>query len=74
MAGHSTLHPYLKSFDELSRTMNRIKNYANMYRDTITNKERYDIQTMLEAIDSAILCIPEQYHVSRYAQFKDKDK
>ena len=74
MAGHSTLHPYLKSYDELSRTMNRIKNYANMYRDTITNKERNAIETMIEAIDSAILCIPEQYHVSRYAQFKDKDK
>ena len=73
MAGHSTLHPYLKSFDELSRTMNRIKNYSQMYRDTITNKERYDIQELVNAIETAINCIPEQYHVSRYAQFKNKE-
>jgi hypothetical protein len=70
MAGHSQLHPYLKSYDELNRTINRIKNYANIYKDTITTKELYDIQTMIESIETAITCIPEQFHVSRYQQFK----
>jgi oligoendopeptidase F len=72
LAGHSTLHPYLKSYDELLRTMNRIKNYANMYRDTISNKEKYEIQEMIEAIETAIEKIPQQYHISRWNQFKNK--
>lgn len=72
MAGHSTLHPYLKSYDELNRTMNRIKNYENMYKDTISDKEKKEIYFMLEHIELAITYIPKKYHISRWNQFKNK--
>ena len=73
MAGHGKLHPYLKSYDELKRTMNRMVVYLDMFKDSISPKEKNEIEEMLKHIDSAILCIPSQYHVSRHNQFKDKE-
>jgi gas vesicle protein len=69
MAGHSQTHPYLKSYDELKRTHNRLQNYLNMYKDDISPKEKNSIQTILNNINDSIEEIPEKYHVSRWNQF-----
>jgi hypothetical protein len=70
MAGHAKLHPYLKTFDELQRSANRMTVYLDMYKESISIKEKKAILSMVEAINNAIMEIPEQYHLTRWNQFK----
>jgi uncharacterized protein YsxB (DUF464 family) len=72
MAGHSQKHPYLKSFDELKRTYNRLETYLDIYYETIPDDEKESIAIIMEKIDVAIKQIPEKYHITRWNQFKNK--
>jgi hypothetical protein len=44
--------------------------YLDMYKESISIKEKKAILSMVEAINNAIMEIPEQYHLTRWNQFK----
>lgn len=74
MAGHSTLHPYLKTYDECKRSANRMVNFLKIYGNGLAQRERENIETIIEHLTVTANLIPEEYQVSRYKQFKDDDK
>lgn len=69
MAGHTTKHPYLKTYDELTRSVNRMKTYLDIYWDAISDEEKESIQIIIEKLEVSIRQIPGKYHVSRWNQF-----
>jgi hypothetical protein len=70
MAGHSKLHPFLKSYDELSRSVKRMETYLAVYGDGMHQEEKEAVQSVIEHLTAAINHIPEQYQVSRWEQYK----
>jgi uncharacterized protein YsxB (DUF464 family) len=69
MPGPIKTHPFMKSYDELQRSINRMNTYLDMYYEIIPDDEKESIQIMVEKMEWAIKQIPDKYRVSRWKQF-----
>jgi hypothetical protein len=70
MAGHSNLHPFLKTYDECSRSLSRMNTYLNVFGANLSTDEREAVQTVIESLTEVLNWVPEQYHVPRKQQYK----
>jgi hypothetical protein len=74
MPGHLSTHPFIKSYDELQRSVKRMENYLDTNSAILSDDMQLQIQVMIESMEKAIRCIPESYRVTRHFQIKHKDK
>lgn len=71
MAGHLSIHPYFKSYDELQRTHKRLNIYLEMHvKDDI---ERQKLQTMIKLLDDVMSYIPNKYKLTKHELKKLKE-
>jgi hypothetical protein len=70
MAGHSHLHPFMKTYDECARSLSRMETYLNVFGKGLSVDEREAVQTVIESLTEVLNWIPEQYHVTRSKQYK----
>jgi uncharacterized protein YsxB (DUF464 family) len=73
MAGHLQIHPFYKSWDELQRTHKRMKNYLDMNFNLLDEEGKERLQIMLEGIEKAMHCVPEDYRVTKHHYTKEKN-
>lgn len=73
MAGHLKISPFLKSYDELQRTRNRMQAYLDINDGILTLEMRLAIEKMIRATDKAIEQIPLEYHLTKH-QYTKKDE
>jgi hypothetical protein len=70
MAGHSNLHPFMKTFDECARSLTRMETYLSVFGAGLSVDEREAVQTVIESLTEVLNWIPEKYHVTRSKQYK----
>jgi uncharacterized protein YsxB (DUF464 family) len=72
MAGQLQTHPYFRTFDELQRSIKRMRTYLDMNWDILPDDEKDSIQIMIEKMEVAERQVPEKYRVTKHFQYKDK--
>lgn len=72
MSGPLQRHPYLRTYDDLDRSIKRMKNYLDTNWELIPEDEKEGIQIMVEKMQVAINQIPEKHRLTRHFQYKDK--
>lgn len=73
MAGHLSVNPLVKTFDELQRSVKRMETYLDMNYMIIPDEDKESIQIMIESMNKALRQIPEEFRVTRHFQVKKKN-
>lgn len=66
MAGQLQVHPYKKTYDELQRSVKRMEIFLDQYYELISDDEKEKIAIMIEGMEKAIRCIPEDYRLTKH--------
>jgi hypothetical protein len=74
MAGQLQQHPYLRTFDELQRSIKRMETYLDINSHLLSDGEQEGIRIMIEGMVKAIRQIPSSYKITKHFQYKDKNK
>lgn len=72
MAGQLQIHPYLRTYDELQRSIKRMKTFLDMNWDLLPDNEKEGIQIMIEKMQTALNQVPEKHRITKHFQYKDK--
>jgi hypothetical protein len=66
MAGQLSTNPFMKTYDELQRSLKRMETYLDINRSVIPAELVNRIERMAEAMEAAIEEIPYEYHVTKH--------
>lgn len=66
MSGHLSINPFVKSFDELTRSRKRMETYLNVNHHLLSSEQRSRVEGMIENLQQAINYIPDEFQVERY--------
>jgi hypothetical protein len=66
MAGQLQTNPYLKTFDELQRSIKRMETYLKLNDDLLKDEEKATLRIMIDNMQQAILQIPVRYKVTKH--------
>jgi hypothetical protein len=72
MPGPLQTNPYLKSYDELRRTLLRMETFLDANSFILDDEQQERIRIMCEGIQKAINAIPEEFHVTKWHQQRKK--
>lgn len=66
MAGQLRTHPYFKTYDELQRSIKRMKTYREMNETLLEVVDQNRLDKMIEHMEEALSRVPEKYHVTKH--------
>jgi hypothetical protein len=72
MAGQLNTNPYLKTFDELQRSIKRMETYLNINDHLLSHNEKVALSSMIHHMDVALNKIPDEFRKTKH-QYSKKD-
>lgn len=65
-------HPFQKTFNETSRSINRMNNYLDVFFEELSDDDKERIHKVIEGLEKALNNIPEEHRLTRHEQLKRK--
>lgn len=70
MAGQLQTHSYVKTYDELQRSIKRMENYQEVYKLDISKMEKESLKNLIVLMKQATNQIPEHHRTTRFKRNK----
>jgi molecular chaperone DnaK (HSP70) len=72
MAGQLNTNPYLKTYDELQRSIKRMETYLNINDHLLSHNEKAALESMINQMNKALDKIPDEFRKTKH-HYSKKD-